>query len=312
MNGLNQVAVIVVTFNSAHCVPALAACLAGYPHVIVVDNGSADDTLSQVATGLPQAKCFALPENIGFGSANNVGLRYIAERNLAPFALLLNPDCTISPENVAQLLATAHAQPQAALIAPLLLDAAGRAQHTYRLDSHRFPHKPTLNQIDGALCVGFLTGACWLLRVAPTLSLAGSGGFDERIFLYYEDDDLCLRLAQAGHTLILDPAATATHASRGSVKMKAGVFGGLVSNFKGEYIRGYHHTRAKLYFLGKWRGQSVARRKRWRLLAVTTLFLVPLRAVGSVLTLNTRYLGRACGRLMALVGKGIVACDTAK
>ena len=286
LHSLDLVCAVIVTFNSAHCIPALAQSLGSLAHIIVVDNGSVDDTLTAVAQHLPQAQCVALGKNIGFGSANNVALRMIASQNLAPYALLVNPDCGITPTDLAQLIQTADAQPQAAIVAPLIVGKDNTVQHSYQLPKHAYPYRPQTHACDGLLCVGFITGACWLARVDALMPL---GGFDEQIFLYYEDDDLCLRLHQAGHNLLIDPAARAVHASRGSVKMRSG--------FQAEYLRGYHHTRAKLYYLRKWQGESKARKQRVKLVFTTAFVLLPVR----LLSLNSRYLGRAWGRMMGLV-----------
>ena len=289
IKSIDDVCAVVVTYNSAHCIPALAESLAHLKNIVFVDNGSADNTLAIAKNLFPRAHNIALPANVGFGSANNVGLRYIAAHNLASFALLINPDCSLDVANLEQLLNTANQYPEAALVAPVLTQN-GKVQHTYRMAHSENDYKPKINQCDGVVCVGFQTGACWLLRINAALAV---NGFDERIFLYYEDDDLCLRLSKAGYSLLVDPSARAEHASRGSVKMK--------SSFRAEYIRGYHHTRAKLYFSAKWQRKQSFFAGRWGLLLITACLLVPARA----LTLNQRYLGRACGRLIALLHKPI-------
>ena len=118
---LDQVTVIVVTFNSAHCLPALQTSLEKFEHIIVVDNGSDDGGAQMTPQYLPQAQVLALPNNLGFGAANNHALARVT----TPFALLLNPDCEITSDSVLGLLATANTYPEAALIAPQLLQANG-------------------------------------------------------------------------------------------------------------------------------------------------------------------------------------------
>ena len=66
---LDQVTVITVTYNSSHCVPALAEGLRGVPHVTVVDNASGDDSCAAVAAQLPAARLIRMPENRGYGAA---------------------------------------------------------------------------------------------------------------------------------------------------------------------------------------------------------------------------------------------------
>jgi N-acetylglucosaminyl-diphospho-decaprenol L-rhamnosyltransferase len=276
---LSQVTVIIVTFNSAHCLPALGKTLAQLPHVIVVDNGSDDHCAAQTPAHLPQAQVLALPANLGFGAANNRALAQVQ----TPFALLLNPDCEITPQAVQQLLHTAAQWPDAAMVAPQLQQPNGQAEVNYR-----WPHLlwgsrgPAIT--DGPACVGFVCGAAMLLR----MSAFDGQFFDERFFLYYEDDDLCTRLFNQRRAMILDPSATAIHRSRGSVKGK--------SPLRSEYLRGYHHAQSKLIYASKYLSNEQATVQRSKLLWQTALVL-PLR----LLAYNPRLIARMWGRLKGVL-----------
>ena len=98
-SSLNDTTVIIVTFNSAHCLPELGRHLAACPHIILVDNGSDDGCVNAVSQHLPTAQVIALPKNLGFGAANNRALTRVT----TPFALLLNPDCELSTAQLTQL-----------------------------------------------------------------------------------------------------------------------------------------------------------------------------------------------------------------
>lgn len=275
---LNQVTVITVTYNSAHCLAGLGASLAQFPHVIVVDNGSDDDCAAHVPTHLPQAQVLALPANLGFGAANNRALAQVQ----TPFALLLNPDCEITPQAVQQLLRTAQLWPDAAMVAPQLLQANGQPEVNYRWPHLLWPSRgPAVT--DGPACVGFVCGAAMLLR----MSAYQGQFFDEQFFLYYEDDDLCTRLFRQGQAMLIDPAATATHRSRGSVRGR--------SPLRSEYLRGYHHAQSKLIYARKYQSTTHAQRQQHKLLWQTALAL-PLR----LLAYNPRLLARMWGRLQGL------------
>lgn len=276
---LDGVTVVVVTYNSAHCLPALGQALKDCPHVVVADNGSHDGTSAQVAQHLPQARVLALPHNLGFGAANNRALAATS----TPFALLLNPDCEISPAGIAALVDVAQQVPEAAIVAPQLTNEGGRPELNYRWPSLYW--KPQGPVAEGLACVGFVCGACMLFRRS---AFDGVGYFDEDFFLYYEDDDLCLRLFEARRPLVLAPAVKAVHRSRGSVRGK--------SPWRSEYLRGYHHAQSKLIFAAKHHSRQRATAQRRKLLLTTTLAL-PLRA----LFFSPRLLARMAGRWRGLM-----------
>ena len=66
-DALQRVTVLTVTYNSAHCVAALASGLAGVPHVIVVDNASADDSCARVRAAMPSARVVELEVEVPGG-----------------------------------------------------------------------------------------------------------------------------------------------------------------------------------------------------------------------------------------------------
>ena len=98
-----HITAVIVTFNSAHCAEALGAQLRGWPHVTIVDNGSADGTPERMRAVLPQAQIIALPQNMGFGVANNRGFQAAA----TPYCLMINPDCALQSDD-AQALSLIH------------------------------------------------------------------------------------------------------------------------------------------------------------------------------------------------------------
>lgn len=276
---LQDVTIVIVTFNSAHCLPELGRLLAGCPHITVVDNGSDDGCVQAVGQHLPNAHVIALHNNLGFGAANNRALAQLQ----TPFALLLNPDCEITLQAIAQLLNTAHQWPQAAMVAPQLLQASGAPEVNYRWP-HLLWHSRGPAVTDGPACVGFVCGAAMLLR----MSAFGGQFFDERFFLYYEDDDLCTHLFNQRKAMVIDPAATATHRSRGSVRGK--------HPLRSEYIRGYHHAQSKLIYARKYQSTFAARQQQHKLLWQTALALFV-----RVLVPSPRHVARMIGRMAGLV-----------
>ena len=117
----DDVTIISVTYNSAHCLPALSEALKSLKNVVIVDNASDDDIEVQLQTALPSATLIRNAKNLGFGAANN---RALATVN-TPYALLLNPDCLPTPAFLAGLLQAAENFPDAAIIAPHLIRRDG-------------------------------------------------------------------------------------------------------------------------------------------------------------------------------------------
>lgn len=275
----SQVTVVVVTYNSAHCLPMLAPLLSVCPHVVISDNGSDDATATQAQALWPHATVLAHGRNLGFGAANNRALAQVQ----TPLALLLNPDCEMTPLALRALLEAAERFPDAAVVAPQLMASEDRAEVNYRWPSAYWTSRG--GAAEGPLCVGFVCGAVMLLRMER---MASTGFFDERFFLYYEDDDLCLRLFQARLPMVLCPEVKVLHRSRGSVRGR--------SPWRSEYLRGYHHAQSKLIFLNKHESLQAARRLRTQLIWTTTLAL-PLR----VILFSPKLVARMWGRWRGLL-----------
>ncbi len=286
-SALEQVTVIIVTYNSAHCLSALGATLATLPHVVVVDNASQDDTAAAVARHLPQALWLHNKHNEGFGRANNRGLQRVS----TPYALLLNPDCEITPEAIAGLVAAAHHWPEAAMIAPQIVGRDGTPDINYRWPNTLW--KSAGPGADGPCCVGFLCGAAILLNMQAMESV---GHFDPDFFLYYEDDDLCWRTFERHLPMLVVPTLRVFHRSRSS--------SGAKHRWRTEYWRGYHHAQSKIIFAAKHRGTASARRLRRRTLLLTLPLLLFRLALFS-----PKHLSRAFGRLRGLLGiaPGLIA-----
>lgn len=281
MNQLSdlRITTLLVTFNSAHCIESLASRLPKHLPVIVVDNASEDDTVSNVQQFLPHATLIINNNNVGFGGANNIG---IAQANTS-HVLLLNPDCLPDPTLYEQLAAAIDSFPEAAIIAPQIIRRDGSLEVSYR-----FPktHWKSLGQgAEGPCCVGFASGAALLLNKKTMFEV---GYFDENFFLYYEDEDLCQRVFDAQKELIIYPSAQVIHLSRGSVKGK--------SPLKSEYLRGYHHAQSKLLFEFKYVGSASRTKLRYK-----TLVLAVLNLLVRLLFPQPKYVARLIGRIKGLI-----------
>ncbi|ANY80807.1 glycosyl transferase [Microvirga ossetica] len=200
-----SVTAIIVTFDSAHALPeCLGALQADGVPALVVDNASTDETVAiaegQGATVIRNAR------NEGYGRANNIGARAADTE----FVLIANPDCVVDPGAVPALVDAARRYPDAALFAPQIVEPSGRVFYQPRslLATSLTNPGGKLVLPEGEACAPFFSGACFLIRRDVFLKL---GGFDQNIFLFYEDDDLCRRIADSGAALIYVPQALVRH-----------------------------------------------------------------------------------------------------
>lgn len=184
------------------------------PQVVLVDNASTDDTLSQVRNRFPQAHILANKDNLGFGRATNQGMRTALEAG-ADWILIANNDAVLAPDGLSLLLE--QAAPDVGMLAPLIyfdshpqvIWSAGGNTNSWNLEKSGDPRgQPDPGSWPDHLDRDFITG-CVALFPRQTLEIVGL--FDERFQMYYEDSDLCRRVRQAGLHIRVIPAAKAWH-----------------------------------------------------------------------------------------------------
>ncbi|HSR94710.1 MAG TPA: glycosyltransferase family 2 protein [Solirubrobacterales bacterium] len=188
--------------------------------VVVADNGSGDGTAELLREEFPAVTLLELGENLGFGPALN---RAVAEHPADP-VILLNNDVEAEPRFVEALLdASAEGAETVAGVlvqeaAPGLIDSAGVVADRTLMGFDYLHGEPLEAAAKAADPLG-PTGGAALYRLD---AFRAAGGFDERIFLYYEDLDLALRLRSAGARCRLAGGARAVHAYSASLGAGSG------------------------------------------------------------------------------------------
>lgn len=212
------VTAVFVTFNSHSVIGDALRATQGcreVSHVIVVDNASTDQTVELIESEFPDVQLVKNVENIGFGRANNVGLALVDTE----FAFVLNPDTLPNDEAVQSLMSTASARSDAAILGPSLMDTNVAAKvRTGDLWSLKKTVIPPGQEVD----VDFLSGAAMLIRMSHFSQV---GFFEDGIFLFFEDDAICMKAKQAGHTLIYSSKAVIPHAKGQSSPPRAELIG---------------------------------------------------------------------------------------
>lgn len=266
---LNDITVVCVTYNSSRILPALARTLEGMAAVVIVDNASSDDTVARARELIPQARVIARNENAGFGVANNEGAA-LAD---TPFLLLLNPDCEISHADIGKLRSCLQAHPDAGLVGPQGWRSASQLQKSWRPAFYQPQPKGPYQVPAQVTAAGWIHGSCYLIRRE---AFARIGGFDPVFFLFYEDDDLCLRLQHAGYSCLLEPAARTLHLGGKSSRPSK----------RTTFIKRFHYARSRQIALRRYAGEATARKHRWRLAAAwipaTLVYALMLRSKGVI------------------------------
>ncbi|MEN6479919.1 MAG: glycosyltransferase family 2 protein [Anaerolineales bacterium] len=196
--------------DTIRCVRSLLTGDYAALRVLIVDNGSSDDSLAIFARELPAISVLAMGMNRFYAGGNNAGIAE-ALRWDAEWVLVLNNDTVAAPDMLSRLV-EAGIRCGAAAVAPLIyrLDApdtvwdAGTVWPRWRPLPRRATPQASAYPVDLA------TGCALLLRRD---ALDRVGALDERYVMYYEDADLCLRLRQAGECVVVEPQARLWHAA---------------------------------------------------------------------------------------------------
>lgn len=189
-----------------------------------MDNASSDGSLDMLATVFPHVKIICNTTNLGYARANNQGMHTAS----GDYVLLLNSDTIISPQAVAQLLVFMQQHPPVGAVSPRLLRPDGTPQ-PYAFGCDPTPgylfrrgltqivlHRPLHDWGTAQLqAVDWVSGACLLVRRA---AIEQVGLLDENMFMYFEDNDWCLRIRKAGWKVYYHPQIEIVHIGGQSLK----------------------------------------------------------------------------------------------
>lgn len=194
--------------------------------VIVVDNGSTDDSAAAVRDRYPDVTLMEAGRNLGFAAANNRA----AAVARGEFLLLVNTDALLQPHCAEYLIALMRRIPRIGMAGPQLLNADGTPQTSYeavptlatetlnrsllkRLFPSKYPGKG--RRLLSPEPVEALIGAVMMIRRE---ALDEVGGFDEGYFFFLEETDLAVRMRKAGWKIIHEPRAIVVHLQGATAK----------------------------------------------------------------------------------------------
>lgn len=209
--------VIIVTYNAT---PWLTKCIvsllkSSLPlRIIAVDNGSTDGTQQIIKEKYPEVVLLQSAENLGFGKANNIGIKQAYEAG-ANYVFLLNQDAWVEKDTIESLINIADKNPEYGIISPIHLNGKGDAldlRFSHCIAPNMCPKLVSdllLNQTkDEIYETNFVNVAAWLMS---RKCIETVGGFNPIFHMYGEDDNYIHRTHYHGLKVGIYPFAIIYH-----------------------------------------------------------------------------------------------------
>ena len=232
-----QLTFIITTYNSAGVIDnCLNKINFNNYEVIVVDNNSSDKTTEIISEKYPLVNLIKNKKNYGYGRANNIGLR----ATTTPYALILNPDAFIFEKDLEKIIVMMDKNLEIGIGAPVILNSYPLREDD-RLQEIAVINNNLIKDFGDFKAVKYIIGACEILRMDLFKKI---GFFDEKIFLYYEDDEICHRTILNNKICAICVDAIAYHIGQGSSG----------TNLRGIYRRFWHRALSKFYWKEKQKG----------------------------------------------------------
>ena len=224
-----NLSVIIVSFKSNHVIHRCIESIHKDIKIIVIENSNDSKLKNELEKKYKNLKCILSKENNGMGTGNNIGINYIT----TDFAFILNPDVILENNAIDEICEASKKIESFCILAPI----SKKSQFpNYKLDINE---KNTYDPIN-PFKVKSIDGYAMLLNLNRIKKLNEFNLFDENIFLYLENDDLCLRLKKRNENIYVVPKAKINHLGGEAVDPK----------FKNEIelCRNWHWMWSKFYF----------------------------------------------------------------
>ncbi len=241
-----DISIIVVNWNTAELT---LQCLESIYHskskltfeIIVVDNGSTDESVSAISDRFSDVRIITNSENLGFAKANNQGI----SEGKGRYYLLLNSDTLVLPGALEKMVHIADTDQSIGVVGPKLLNMDDTLQKSWasfptllsELLGQNFRFRKKAPQIPDAYEVDWIMGACMLVR---SNVIKDVGAMDDDYFMYSEETDWCYRIKRGGWKVIYLSNVAIYHlgggsASRGSLTQLALLYQSKILFFQKHY-----------------------------------------------------------------------------
>lgn len=229
MNQSPEVTVVILNWNGKNWLEkflpsVLQSSYTAYK-ILVVDNGSTDDSVSWLNATFPQVDCLKLPENYGFAEGNNRALPLID----TPYFILLNSDVEVTPGWIGPMVDHLESNPKVAAVQPKVKLWADKTSFEYAGAAGGWIDKfgyafcrgrvfDVLEQDEGQYqqsedCF-WATGACLMVRTEVAKKI---GLFEGGLFAHWEEIDFCWRAWNLGYRISAVPQSEVFHVGGGTL-----------------------------------------------------------------------------------------------
>lgn len=224
------------------CLESLAQSDYTNQRAIVLDNHSTDGSVPAIQSQFPQAQIIALAENRGYAGNNNVGIQAALAQN-PDWVLVLNEDTLLDARCLSELLGVGESDPRIGMVGPMVyhhdepnvIQSAGGVLKRGWEPEHLAKNETDHGQFTAPHDVEWLTGCAILARRAVVEQI---GMFDERLFIYCEETEWCMRARAAHWRLVHAPQAKLWHK-------------GVQRNYRPSPSFTYYKTRNRFVMLAK-------------------------------------------------------------
>ena len=241
-----KVAIIILTYNgnddTIECLNSVKKINYDNYKIVVVDNASTDGTVEALKKEFPKLKVIETGANLGYTGGNNAGVDYAMKKEF-DYALILNNDTTVDKNLVQEMVKTYENNENVGMVGVMELDYFKPKKilnFSGKIDWHSVGRHTTgegsidEGQYTKELEGDFISGVCFLIPIKVIKKIGGL--FDPLFHTYFEDFDLCARVAHKGYRLIANPKAKIWHRGSNTTKKISG------------YIL-YYITRNKFLFM---------------------------------------------------------------
>lgn len=216
-----EIAIVVLNWNNSpdtvECLQSLERLDRSACRIVLVDNGSTNDSVQVIRRGFPGVIVLETHQNLGYAGGNNVGVRYALAQD-ADYICILNNDVTVTPNFLAPMLNDLEEHADLGIATPLIADMAEPAKVwalgsavDWRSGVVRRLHAGEAVELllhRGSIEVDVASGAAMLVKREVFTRV---GLMDEAFYLYYEEIDWCLRARQAGFRILAVPSSLVWH-----------------------------------------------------------------------------------------------------